>query len=65
MVSAGNGPVLAVEREGRWYRWTPPEDVPVRGSWSALDVLAIGERAQADGIVHPSRLLPRYFPTGM
>ena len=62
MVSAGNGPVLAVERDGRWYRWTPPEDVPVRGSWSALDVLVIGERVQADGIVHPARLLPPILP---
>jgi 2-keto-4-pentenoate hydratase/2-oxohepta-3-ene-1,7-dioic acid hydratase in catechol pathway len=62
MVSAGNGPVLAVERSGHWYRWSPPQQVPVRSGWSALDVLALGERAQADGMLHPSRLLPPILP---
>jgi len=62
MVSAGNGPVLAVEREGRWYQWSPPGEIPVRSGWSALDVLALGERVQADGMLHPSRLLPPIVP---
>jgi 2-keto-4-pentenoate hydratase/2-oxohepta-3-ene-1,7-dioic acid hydratase in catechol pathway len=66
MVAAGNGPVLAVEREGRWYRCSPPEEIPVRNGWSALDVLALGEqqqqRVQADGLLHPARLLPPILP---
>jgi 2-keto-4-pentenoate hydratase/2-oxohepta-3-ene-1,7-dioic acid hydratase in catechol pathway len=62
MVSAENGSVLAVERDGRWYEWAPPQDAPVRGGWSALDVLAEGERIQADGMLQPARLLPPILP---
>ena len=62
MVSAGNGPVLAVEREGRWYRWHPPEGRPAGSGWSAVDVLALGERVRADGMLDPSRLLPPVLP---
>ena len=57
MVSA-DGPMLAVERDGRWYRWTPPEDEPLDSSWSAVDVLAIGERLEADNVLHSAHLLP-------
>jgi 2-keto-4-pentenoate hydratase/2-oxohepta-3-ene-1,7-dioic acid hydratase in catechol pathway len=62
MVSAENGSVLAVERDGRWYQWAPPQEAPARGSWSALDVLAAGERIQADGMLQPARLLPPILP---
>jgi 2-keto-4-pentenoate hydratase/2-oxohepta-3-ene-1,7-dioic acid hydratase in catechol pathway len=61
-ISAGNGPVLAVERDGHWHRWTPPAGAPVRRNWSALDVLATGDRAEADVIVRPARVLPPIVP---
>jgi len=62
MVSAGDGPVLAVERDGRWYRWAPPRETPARTGWSAIDVLAIEEQVQPDGLLHPARLLPPILP---
>jgi 2-keto-4-pentenoate hydratase/2-oxohepta-3-ene-1,7-dioic acid hydratase in catechol pathway len=63
MVWAAGGPVLAVERDGLWYQWTPPEGVPVKSSWSAVDVLTIGEeRSQSAGIVDPAHLLPPLIP---
>jgi 2-keto-4-pentenoate hydratase/2-oxohepta-3-ene-1,7-dioic acid hydratase in catechol pathway len=62
MVSVGDGPVLAVEQDGRWYRWTPPTGRPAGGGWSAVDVLAIGGHVQADGMLHPARLLPPVLP---
>jgi 2-keto-4-pentenoate hydratase/2-oxohepta-3-ene-1,7-dioic acid hydratase in catechol pathway len=62
MVSAGNGPVLAVEQDGRWYRWTPPKAAPAGSGWSAVDVLAAGGHVQADGMLHPARLLPPILP---
>jgi 2-keto-4-pentenoate hydratase/2-oxohepta-3-ene-1,7-dioic acid hydratase in catechol pathway len=62
MVSAGNGPVLAVEQGGRWYRWTPPKEAPAGSSWSAVDVLATGGHVEPDGMLHPARLLPPILP---
>ena len=61
MVSAGSGPMLAIERDGFWYQWIPPDDVPAKSSWSAVDALAMGER-QADRILHPVRVLPPILP---
>jgi 2-keto-4-pentenoate hydratase/2-oxohepta-3-ene-1,7-dioic acid hydratase in catechol pathway len=62
-VSTAAGPVLAIERDGSWRRWAPPAD----GGHSALDVLAQGERASADGELRPAdldpvRLLPPVLP---
>jgi 2-keto-4-pentenoate hydratase/2-oxohepta-3-ene-1,7-dioic acid hydratase in catechol pathway len=61
VVSAGGGPMLAVERNGVWYQWTPPADWPAEGSWSAVDVLSAGDRPTGR-VVHPSRLLPPLIP---
>jgi 2-keto-4-pentenoate hydratase/2-oxohepta-3-ene-1,7-dioic acid hydratase in catechol pathway len=62
MVSTSNGPVLAVERDEGWYRWAPPQEAQAKSGWSAVDVLAMGERVEADGLLHPVQLLPPILP---
>jgi len=63
MVSTRDGPVLALERDEGWYRWSPPAGAPARSEWSAIDVLAAGEAIQADGMLQPARLLPPILPS--
>jgi 2-keto-4-pentenoate hydratase/2-oxohepta-3-ene-1,7-dioic acid hydratase in catechol pathway len=67
-VAVGDVAVLATERDGLWYRWTPPE---AAGSGpdgiSAVDALASGDRAAAPGSpgaapLAPGRLFPPILP---
>jgi hypothetical protein len=37
MLSAGDGAVLGVEEDGRWYRWHPAAAAPARNGYSVLD----------------------------
>jgi 2-keto-4-pentenoate hydratase/2-oxohepta-3-ene-1,7-dioic acid hydratase in catechol pathway len=67
-VAVGDDAVLATERDGLWYRWAPPEGDGARpGGSSAVDALAAGDRAPADGSpgaapLSPDRLLPPILP---
>jgi 2-keto-4-pentenoate hydratase/2-oxohepta-3-ene-1,7-dioic acid hydratase in catechol pathway len=63
MVSAGHGPVLAVERDGRWHTWIPPEASTASGNWSAIDALAMGEGVHTEAALDPARLLPPILPS--
>ena len=63
MVLAGTSPVLAFERDGRWYRWAPPGDMTPGKDWTAVDVLEAGEQAPAGAAaLDVSRLLPPILP---
>jgi 2-keto-4-pentenoate hydratase/2-oxohepta-3-ene-1,7-dioic acid hydratase in catechol pathway len=61
-IAAADGPALAVERDGKWYPWTPPEGSATGNGYSAIDVLAMRERFTADGSLRPDRLLPPILP---
>ncbi len=61
-IAAADGPVLAVERDGLWYRWTPPDGSATGNGYSAIDVLAMGEHISVDSSLHPARLLPPILP---
>lgn len=62
MVLGGDGPVLALERDGRWYRWSPPGDAAAGKAWSVVDVLEAGEQAPAGVALDVVRLLPSILP---
>jgi 2-keto-4-pentenoate hydratase/2-oxohepta-3-ene-1,7-dioic acid hydratase in catechol pathway len=62
MVLAGDGPVLAVERDGRWYQWAPPRSAQAGEAWSAVDVLEAGEQVPAGRALDVTRLLPPILP---
>jgi 2-keto-4-pentenoate hydratase/2-oxohepta-3-ene-1,7-dioic acid hydratase in catechol pathway len=62
MVLAGDSPVLAVERDGRWYRWAPPRSAPAGKAWSAVDVLETAEQVPAGRALDVTRLLPPILP---
>lgn len=62
MVLDGGGPVLAVERDGRWYRWSPPGGTVAGEAWSVVDVLEAGQQAPADAALKVARLLPPILP---
>jgi 2-keto-4-pentenoate hydratase/2-oxohepta-3-ene-1,7-dioic acid hydratase in catechol pathway len=62
MVLAGDSPVLAVERDGRWYQWAPPKSAPAGNAWSAVDVLEAGEQVPAGRALDVTRLLPPILP---
>ena len=62
MVSAEHGPVLAVERDGHWHTWIPPERPTASGNWSALDALSLGEAVHTNDALDPQRLLPPILP---
>ena len=61
-IAAADGPVLAVERDGLWYPWTPLGPSATGSGYSAIDVLAMGERVSVDGSLAPARLLPPIVP---
>ena len=61
-IAAADGPILAVERDGLWYPWTPPGGSATGEGYSAIDVLAMGERISVDSLLHPIRLLPPIVP---
>jgi len=63
MVSAGQAPVLAVERDRRWYAWTPPATSPANADCSALDALAIGDGLYTEAALDPARLVPPILPS--
>jgi 2-keto-4-pentenoate hydratase/2-oxohepta-3-ene-1,7-dioic acid hydratase in catechol pathway len=68
-IAVEGGVVLATERDGLWYRWTPPRaDAASPDGASALDVLAAADRVPADprpgeAPLVPDRLLPPIRPT--
>ena len=62
MVSAEHGPVLAVERDGHWHTWIPPERPTASGNWSAVDALTLGEAGHTNDALDPRRLLPPILP---
>ena len=59
MIAAGDSPVLAVQRDGRWHQWKPPRSGT---AWSAVDVLEAGEQATAGPALDVTRLLPPIIP---
>ncbi len=68
MLSAGDGAVLGVEEDGRWYRWRPAAEAAgaaaasSRNGYSVLDVLAAPRQARAGGALADVRLLPPILP---
>ena len=62
MVSAEHGPVLAVERDGHWHTWVPPERPTASGNWSVLDALTLGEAVDTNDALDPQRILPPVLP---
>jgi 2-keto-4-pentenoate hydratase/2-oxohepta-3-ene-1,7-dioic acid hydratase in catechol pathway len=67
-IAVEDGVVLATERDGLWYRWTPPPaGAASPDGASALDVLAAADRVPADpqpgeAPLLPGRLLPPIRP---
>ena len=59
---AGDGPVVAVVRDGRWYRWSPAADVAPGKAWSAIDALDAGEQASVGAVLDVAQLLPPILP---
>jgi 2-keto-4-pentenoate hydratase/2-oxohepta-3-ene-1,7-dioic acid hydratase in catechol pathway len=68
MLSAGDGAVLGVERDGCWYRWRPAAGAAgaagtsSRNGYSVLDALAAPRQARAGGALADVRLLPPILP---
>jgi 2-keto-4-pentenoate hydratase/2-oxohepta-3-ene-1,7-dioic acid hydratase in catechol pathway len=67
-VAVAEGSVLATERDGLWYRWTPAHaDGASPDGISVLDALTAGDRSPAPGSpgsapLSPGRLLPPIVP---
>jgi 2-keto-4-pentenoate hydratase/2-oxohepta-3-ene-1,7-dioic acid hydratase in catechol pathway len=61
-VVAGDNPVLAVEHDGNWHRWIPPDGAARKAEWSVLDALKLGGSSSADSAIHPVHWLPPMIP---
>lgn len=62
VIKTEDGSMLAVQRDGGWYRWLPPAGSASAGALSVTDALAEGDDARTDRALHPLRLLPPLVP---